>query len=80
MAFAIRYDEETCVAPGVDLMKTVLFWFSRDPIKNLKRDMYAFQVILAYIFSTLLTTGTFVLPKNVRKSRFFDLKQLCGLY
>ena len=40
MASAIR-DDETCVAPGVDLMKTALFWFSRDPIKNLKRDISA---------------------------------------
>ena len=34
MASAIRDDEETSVAPGADPMKIVLFWFSRDPIKN----------------------------------------------
>ena len=39
MASAMRGNEETCVAPGVDPMKTALFWFSRDPVKNLKRDI-----------------------------------------
>ena len=41
MASAIRGDEETCVTPGVDPMKTALFWFSHDPLKNLKRDISA---------------------------------------
>ena len=41
MASAIGDDEETCVAPGVDPMKTALFRFSRDPVKNLKPDISA---------------------------------------